>query len=102
METRIQGNEGLQPFRKLIQDLQHFLKQKEPASNYDMPIRNRKLKEEQARREAEEKKKAEESGELEKKAKPAKEKPAKEEKTDKPAKEEKAEKKAAKTKKGSA
>lgn len=44
IDTRINGNEDLQPFMKLIKNIQSYLQYKEPASNYDMPIRNRKLR----------------------------------------------------------
>jgi hypothetical protein len=51
----------MEPFRDLIERMQATLKVKEPASNYDMPIRNRKRAEEQAIRDAEAAKAAEEA-----------------------------------------
>jgi hypothetical protein len=46
MNRPIESEEDLQPFMSMITDMQEFLKIKEPASNYDMPIRYRKQAEE--------------------------------------------------------
>ena len=58
LDTQINGEEGLKPFMKLIQDMKEFNKIKEPASNYDMPIRNRIKQAEQEKIDAQLKSKA--------------------------------------------
>jgi hypothetical protein len=53
MNEVIETEEDLEPLHEMIEKMQSFLATKEPQSNYDMPIRNRKKAEQAAREEAE-------------------------------------------------
>lgn len=53
MDQPINSEADMEPFKEVIERLHAAMKVKEPASNYDMPIRYRKLAEEKAVKEAE-------------------------------------------------
>lgn len=53
MDQPINSEADMEPFKEVIERLHTAMKVKEPASNYDMPIRYRKLAEEKAIKEAE-------------------------------------------------
>lgn len=58
-ETTVNKEADLEPFKNMIESMMQALKIKEPQSNYDMPIRNRKKEEARLQKEVAEKLEAE-------------------------------------------